>query len=249
MGVEAAEQHDVGLGLVGEHAPHLGVDLGEEVGGALGLGVERLGRERRDPGVLRVGVGEARVEAGTAQHHEHAVLALVTEEHLDAGHRHPGLELVDDDARLGVGDATGAAVGERAVGAEGGEVAAGGDVADAQLEVETGGGERAAPELELLGVVAEQAEVPGTRAGRDARTDRLEHPRGALAHELVEVRGGRFLELGAVVGVGVAAQAVHHDEEDLGVGGLDQRREVHAATLLCVARRDWPPARSGAAGR
>ena len=128
-------------------------------------------------------------------------------------------------------DATGAPVGDRAVGAEGGEVAAGGDVAGAELEVESGGGERAAAELELLGVVAEQPEVTGSRAGRDAGTDRLDEPGGALADELVEVRGGRFLELGAVLGVGVAAEAVHHDEQDLGVGGLDQRRQVHAITV------------------
>ena len=42
------------------------------------------------------------------------------------------------------------------------------------------------------------------------------------------LRRDRFLELGAVVGVGVPAEAVHHHEEDLRVGGLDQRREVHA---------------------
>ena len=169
------------------------------------------------------------------------MLALVAEEHLDAGHRDSGLELVDDDLRFRIRDATGATVGERAVGAEGGEVAAGGDVADPELEVETGGGERAAPELELLGVVAEQAQVSGTRAWRDAGTDRLEHPRSAFADELVEVRRGRFFELGAVVGVGVATQTVHHDEEDLGVGGLDQRREVHArnATGRSSAADPW----------
>ena len=66
-------------------------------------------------------------------------------------------------------------------------------------------------------------------------TDGLEHPGGALAHELVEVRRGGFLELGAVFGVGVAAQPVHHDEQDLGVGGLDQRREVHALNATCAS--------------
>ena len=232
------------LGSSASTAPHLGVDLGEEVGGALGLGVERFRGERRDPGVLRVGVGEARVEARPAQHDEHAVLALVTEEHLDAGDRHAGLQLVDDDLRFGIGDAPGAAVGDGAVGVEGGEVAAGGDVAGAQLEVEAGGGERAAPELELLGVVAEQAEVAGARAGGDAGADRFDHARGALAHELVEVRGVRLFELGAVVGVGVPAQTVHHDEQDLRVGGLDQRREVH--DLNASLRR---PADPGSIGR
>ena len=143
----------------------------------------------------------------------------------------PAWSLSTTASASAIGDAPGAPVGERAVGAEGGEVAAGGDVAGAQLEVEAGGRQRAAPELELLGVVAEEPEVTGSRAGRDAGPDRLEHAGGAFAHELVEVRGGRFLELGAVVGVGVAAQPVHHDEQDLGVGRLDQRREVHAITV------------------
>ena len=169
------------------------------------------------------------------------MLALVPEEHLDAGHGHAGLELVDHGQRLGVGDAPGAPVGERAVGAEGGEVAAGGDVAGAQLEVESRGRQRAASELELLGVVAEEPEVTGSRAGGDAGPDRLEHAGGALAHELVEVRGGRFLELGAVVGVGVAAQPVHHDEQDLGVGRLDQRRQVHDQNATCRRSARRPP--------
>ena len=50
-----------------------------------------------------------------------------------------------------------------------------------------------------------------------------------------------LLELGAVVGVGVAAQPVHHDEEDLGVGRLDQRREVHAGKryLASLPPNSW----------
>ena len=84
-----------------------------------------------------------------AQHDQHAVLALVAEEHLDPGDLHRRLQPLDDDARLGVGDAPGAAVGDGAVGVERGEVAAGGDVAGSELEVEPGGRERAPAELEL----------------------------------------------------------------------------------------------------
>ena len=81
------------FGLVGEHAPHLRVDLGDEVGGALRLGVERLGRERRArrcaAGRCRRGGGRGPAPRSTTST---PVLALVPEEHLDAGHatRRPG---------------------------------------------------------------------------------------------------------------------------------------------------------------
>ncbi len=59
------------------------------------------------------------------------MLALVTEEDLDAGYLHRRLQPVDERTRLGVGDAPGPPVADRAVGREGGEIAAGGDVAGA----------------------------------------------------------------------------------------------------------------------
>ena len=198
----------------------------------LASGSSGLGGERRHAGVLGVGVGEAGVEPGAAQHHSTRCSRSWRKNTSTPGTVDSGLEPLDDSARLGVGDAPGAPVGDRAVGVEGGQVAAGGDVAGAQLEVEAGGGECAAPELELLGVVAEQPEMTGSRAGRDPGADRLDQAGGALADELVEIRGGGLFELGAVLGVGVAAQTVHHHEQDLGVGRLDQRREVHALTLV-----------------
>jgi hypothetical protein len=73
--------------------------------------------------------------------------------------------------------------------------------------------------------------VSRSRAGCDTGTDRLHEPGRPFGSELIEVRRVRFLELGAVVAVGVAAEAVHDDEQDPGVRGLDQRRDVHAITV------------------
>ena len=213
-------------------------DVGDELGGVLGVGLERLRVERRDTLVLRVGVGERRVETGAAQHDEHAVLALVAEEHLGPVEMHAVLQLGDDGGRFVVGKATGAAVGDGPVGGERAQVAAGGDVARSQLEVEPGRAQCAAAQLEALGVVAEEAEVTGPRAGRDAGTDRLHEPGRPFGGELIEVRRRRFLELGAVLAVGVAAEPVHHDEQDLGVRGLDQRRDVHVDHGTARARRE-----------
>ena len=111
VGVEAAEQHDVRLRMVGERGAHLCVDLGDEVGGPLRLRIERLGDEGRYAGALRVGVGQPRVEARAAEHHEHPVLALVAEEHLDPRDLDRRLEQLDDLACFGVGDPPGATVG------------------------------------------------------------------------------------------------------------------------------------------
>ena len=69
--------------------------------------------------------------------------------------------------------------------------------------------------------------MTGPRAGRDAGTDRLHEAGRPFGGELVEVRRGRFLELGAVLAIGVAAEPVHDDEQDLGVSSLDQLRDVH----------------------
>ena len=237
VGVEPAEEDDVRARLVGERGAHVAVELGDEVGGVLGVAVERLGGERRHAGALRVGVGEAGVEPLAAQHDEQSVFALVPEEHLDPGDAHRRLQVVDDGAGVGVGDAARAPVGDGAVSAEGGDVAAGRDVTGLELEVEPGGGEGAAPELELDGVVAEQAQVAGAGAGGDAGADGLRQPCDALGREAVEVRGDGFFELGAVLGVGVPAEAVHHHEEDGGVGRLDQLGQVHGASVASRVSR------------
>ncbi len=159
------------------------------------------------------------------------MLALVAEENLGPVEMDTVLQLGDDGSGFVVGKAAGAAVGDRPVGGERAQVAAGGDVARSQLEVEPGRAQRAAAQLEALGVVAEEPEMAGPRTRRDAGPDRLHEPGRPFGGEPVEVRRGRLLELGAVLAVGVAAEAVHDDEQDLGVRGLDQRRDVHAITV------------------
>ena len=138
MRVEAAQQDAVRLRLAGQHALRLRDDVGDELGGVLGVGLERLGIERRDALVLGVGVGERGIEAGPAQHDEQPVLALVAEEHLGPVEMHAVLQLGDHRGRFVVGKSPGAAVGDRPVGGERAQVAAGGDVARSQLEVEPG---------------------------------------------------------------------------------------------------------------
>ena len=142
-------------------------------------------------GLLGVGVAESGVEAGPPQHDEQPVLALVAEEHLDAGDVHARLEPLDDARRLGVGDAPGAAVGDRAVGGEGGRLPRRRRRRRAARSRGRRRTARRGPSSNWSGVVAEQPEVTRARAGRDARADRLDQPGRSLGDELVEVRGVR----------------------------------------------------------
>src|SRR5262245_65689079 len=96
------------------------------------------------------------------------MLACVPEVDLGAVEVHAVLQLADGGGGFVVGEPAGAAVGDGAVGGERAQVAAGRDVARPQLEVEAGRAERAATELEPFGVVPEETEVPGPRAGGDA---------------------------------------------------------------------------------
>ena len=68
--------------------------------------------------------------------------------------------------------------------------------------------------------------MAGAGAGRDARPHGLDQADGALGGERVEVGRRRVFELGPAVGVGVATEAVQHDQDDPGVGRLGQGREV-----------------------
>src|SRR5262249_58798993 len=122
-------------------------------------------------------------------------------------------------------------VGDGAVAGERAEVAPSGDVARSQIEVEPGRAERTASELEALGVVAEQTEVPGAGPGRDAGADRFDETGDRFGREPVEIRRRGLLEFGAVLGVGIAAEAVHDDQQDLRVRGLDQSPDVHSLTV------------------
>ena len=86
-------------------------------------------------------------------------------------------------------DAAGAAVGHDAVGVQGAEVGAGGDITGSQFKPETEGLDDAASDLEFDGVITEEAEVPRSAARGDTRGEG-EHAslRGVFAQG-VEVRG------------------------------------------------------------
>ena len=66
----------------------------------------------------------------------------------------------------------GATVADVAAGVERAEVAAGGDVVGTKREVDTDCFEDAPADVKAVGVVAEEGEVAGAAAGRDAHSHR-----------------------------------------------------------------------------
>ncbi len=145
----------------------------------------------------------------------------------------PGPEPTDDLQRLVVGQAPGPAVGDAALGVEGGQVAAGGDVAGSDLDLQAGRRQRPPAQLELDRVVAEEGHVGGPGSGRDAGADGVVEAQAAGRGQGVEVGGVGLLQLGAPVGGGEAGQAVEHHQHDFARRGLDEGCEVegHGASL------------------
>ena len=118
MGVEAPQQHDVGLGVVGEQYPGLTVELGDDLGRVIGRGSRRPGGGRGHAHLLGVGVGQQRAEPLAPEHDQHPVLGLVGQSDLDAVDGDALAEPLDHLHRLVVGEAPGPTVGDQALGVE-----------------------------------------------------------------------------------------------------------------------------------
>jgi hypothetical protein len=213
--VEAAQEQEVAALAAGEQGPGLVEDPADELGGALGLGRAGDRVQRGHALALGVGVGQVAVQAWAAQHQQAAVLALRLEEELGPVELDLADQEVADAGRLLGGQPAGPAVGDGPVGGQGAEVDPGGHVAGLELEADAGRRQGAAADLVFQGVVAEQAEVAGPRAGGDAPGDRVVEPQRALAGQPVEVGGVGLGELRAPLGGPVAAEAVHHQQEGL----------------------------------
>ena len=116
----------------------------------------------------------------------------------------------------------------------------------AELEADAGGFERSPADLELKRVVAEESEMTGAGTGRDPRQHR--HARYARAdrRQPIKVGGGGRLELRLATRLhGQAAEAVGHEEDDLGRVLFDELTDEvvfgHGvgsfATVVCYIRR------------
>ncbi len=210
---------------------------------AVRVGVARRRGLRWHPHALRVDVLDARVESVAAQDAQDPVLGDVLEEDLDTLQLDPLVEHRGQLAGRFVGDATCTPVGDVAVVVERGQVAAGRDVAGSQVELDPRRRQDPATELVLLWVVAEQGEVAGAGPDGHPGHQRIQQPHRALRRQPVEVRRARLLQLGVELAVGVAAEAVEHEQQDLArilVEDLGQLEHVTRLGRRCRHRRQRP---------
>ena len=146
------------------------------------------------------------------------MFAHVPQEHLHPLHRLVGVEALLHPLGEGrgpiVADTPGPAVRHQAVVVEEGQVAACGHVAGLQREAGADGGEDTAAEVVAPRVVAEQGQVPGAGADGDARSGWFGQSGDASGGKRVEVGRVGVLELGAPVGLGVAAESIDDEQED-----------------------------------
>ena len=113
------------------------------------------------------------------------------------------------------GDAPGAAVRDAPLGVDAAEVAAGGEVRGPQRDVDARRLEDASPDLVDQRVVAEEREVAGAGAGRDAVADGDRLAERTVGREAVEVAAIGGLQLAAPDGPRQPAEPVEDAEQHL----------------------------------
>ncbi len=145
---------------------------------------------------------------------------------------------LDEDTHAGYGDfrqlaahgdtalgrrSAGAAVGDPALAIDGAEVAPHRHVAPAHGEVDAECFQDAPSDAILKGIVAEQAEVPRSAAGGDARQNRYAQAANAVPRTGVQVGRPCRLQFGLSAGFhGQSAQAIGDEQDDLAARGIIQ---------------------------
>ena len=222
--VEAAQQHHVGRSGVRESLACLGDEAVDQIGGALGAGLEGS-HGKGGPQSLRIGLTQAAAEAGAAQDEHEPVLLDGLHQHLDAGKPDVAQPLGQPDVHLGR-DAPGPPVGDAARRVDGAEVPASGHVAGSEVELDAQRFEHTAAHRVAQRVITEEPEVPGATARCDARCHVAEQSAGGLGGERVEVRQARRFHLRlAGLQVGQPGQAVEGKQDDLRRVGDDEPGE------------------------
>src|SRR5439155_11273997 len=169
----------------------LGGEAIHERGSGLRAWIERLHGKRRLAGSLWVALGQPRGQVGPpagprAQDEHEAVLLHGLDEDLDAGQLDPSKPFGQLQIDFGR-DPAGAPVGDLPRAVDRAEVPARGDVAGAQVELDAERLEDAAPDLIVERIVAEEPEVAGPAARRDARRDVADEAAGGLGGEQGEI--------------------------------------------------------------
>ena len=182
--------------------------------------------QRRHAHAAGVHLGDLVAEAVAAQAEDEAIVLHGVDPGLEAGHLDAVQGVDEGDGGLR-GDAAGATVDDVAVGVDGAEVAAGGDIALLQIDVDAQGLQDAAADEVLHRVVTEEAQVAGAAARSDAGKHRHREAAGALLGQPVQVRDVGGLQLRPTgLRVRQAAQAIRHKHDDGRRGADDDVPQV-----------------------
>ena len=231
-GREAAQEDAVGGLLATQLLPRARDECVDNARGLLGA---RRGGERVrswDRLALLVGIGVAHIagEAGAAQHGDETMPHARLEHDLDVlDPLSARAQRADQPRALLAPDASRAPVGHDARAVNGAEVGARRHVAALETHTRTERLQHAAADHGLERVVAEERQVAGPAARRDAGRHRLESAEGRCGNDRVQVRRARRLErrLPATHRIRQVAHAVQDEQHDLGRGlereGLENR--------------------------
>lgn len=144
------------------------------------------------------------------------------------------------------GDASGAAVGNVALGVERAEIAADSHVHRSQLEADAGGLQGAAADQVLDRVIAEEGQVSGTAAGGDTRCDRIHAALDPVFCQIVQMRGfGGFQFRRPARLDRQPAQPIGHQHNDfrfvLGLQLANELLNIHdwASFIFLFRRVEW----------
>ena len=160
----------------------------DDVGGRLGVGVGGADGRGNDAVDLFIGVGEVFAEARATEDDDESV-------GLDGVDIDPcavDLDIIQETAELSGlagGEASGAAVGDYALGVDGAEVAAHGEVVGGEVYADTGGFKDSALDEVGYRVVAEEGQVAGAAAGDDSGGHGYGEPAHGEGGETIKVGG------------------------------------------------------------
>ncbi len=230
---ESTQEHHVRRMMVAQPTARAGHEGAYQPGGGPGLGAEGRHLDGGHAHLLGVGLVQGVREAVASEHQEKAMLPHRLHEQLRA-RQLDGTQL-GAEARAGIRvDAASAAVDNEAAVVHGAEVAASRHVLGLQVEVDAHRLQSTAADAIAQGVVAEESQVAGPAARDDSKAHVIDHAANALLGQAVQIGDAGCLHLRAAgPGIRQAAQAVHHQQDDLGLGrdyDFTNQVKIHGTT-------------------
>ena len=220
-----------------QQARGLGDETIDQIGSRRGVRLERAHGQRRGAEHLGIGFRQPSAQPRPAQHEHEAVFLDGLDEDVDAGQTDRAQSLGEPHGHFG-GDAPRSPVGDAALRVDAAEVAARGDVAGAQVELDAERFEDAATDLKAQRIVAEQTQVSGAAAGCDAGRHVTEQTARGFRGERREIGDARRLELrSARFRPGQSAEPVEREQHDFGRVRHHELADQIEHGVKCTGRR------------